>query len=186
MESLLEHCEKDFRAPFYFSERCIPFPGTVKWILSDQWGFCLFHSISLRPDKTGGFTLASDWPESCFSKQHCRGCSDLTFNELDIYTFHTDKSVPVHMEGPTDIGCAQYEHCRVKLNWTLWLQRNRLFILMHNGEMALIIVGLRICFTKKINRKVLPKVYMLLWFAESEECLFCFCTESLKILGNTL
>ncbi len=51
MESLPEHRGKDFRVPFYFSEHCIPFPGPVKWILSDQWGFCLLHPISLRPTR---------------------------------------------------------------------------------------------------------------------------------------
>lgn len=48
MESLLEHCGMDFRVHFYFSEHCIPFPGPVKWILSDQWGFYFLHHFSLR------------------------------------------------------------------------------------------------------------------------------------------
>lgn len=122
-------------------------------------------SYSLEADKTGSFTLTSDWPESCFSKQQCRGCLALTSNELDIYTFHTDKSVPIHMEGP-------YTHrYRIHTMCTKLLQlhdsKGILFILMHNGKMALIIVGLCICFTQKINRKGLPKVCVLLWFVES-------------------
>lgn len=95
-KSPLEHCGKDFLVYFYFSESCIPIPGPVKWILSDQQGFCLLHLIF---DKTGGFTLTSDWPESCFSNLQCRGCLALTFNDFDIYTLHSDKSVPVQMEG---------------------------------------------------------------------------------------
>lgn len=49
-------------------------------------------SYLLEADKTGGSASTSDWPESCFSKLQCRGCLVLTSNELDIYTFHTDKS----------------------------------------------------------------------------------------------
>lgn len=50
-------------------------------------------SYFLEADKTGGSASTSDWPESCFSKPQCRGCLALTSNELDIYTFYTDKSI---------------------------------------------------------------------------------------------
>lgn len=56
-------------------------------------------SYFLEADKTGRSASTSDWPESCFSKLQCRRCLALTSNELDIYTFHTDKSKPIHMEG---------------------------------------------------------------------------------------
>lgn len=121
----------------------------------------------LEADKTGGSASTSDWPESCFSKLQCRGCLALTSNELDIYTFHTDKSEPIHTEGLytyriCTAQCAQYEHCRVKLTnlatLASWLQRNRLFILMHNG--AYYCWALYLFYTKDKQESTAQRLYV--------------------------
>jgi len=97
----------------------------------------------------------------------------LTSNELDIYTVHSDKSEIIHMEALYTSALQSEIH---HLGNSSFLTPKEIDYLSQ-CTMALIIVGLSICFTQKINRKVLPKVCMLLWYVESVECLFCFCTE---------
>lgn len=168
-----------FCAPFFFF--CVLYSIPRASQMDSLWSLRILSPTSyfLESDKTGGFALTSDWTESCSSKPQCKGCLALTSNELDIYTVHSDKSEPIHTEG-------LHTYRKVKLTnlatLVSWLQRNRLFILMHNGAYYC----WTLCFTQKINRKVLRKVCMLLWYVESVECLFCFWTESLNILGNTL
>lgn len=88
-----------FCAPFYFFRILYSIPRASQ--MDSLWSLRILSPTSyfLEADKTGGFALTSDWLESCSSKLQCKGCLALTSNDFVIYTVHSDKSEPIHMEG---------------------------------------------------------------------------------------
>jgi len=49
------------RTLLFFSEYFILFLEPVKWILSDHWGFCLLHPVSLRQTRLEGLRWPHIW-----------------------------------------------------------------------------------------------------------------------------